>query len=157
MGVMRGCMLFILAATGAASAQQLAFTSRDYLRSPVGIVSVQSSQDFGFDSVILSNHSSDAVRAVRFQIVWRTNAGDEVIEERREVVNLESQESKRFGIGMARTETLRRMAKLRGLQEALAIVAVESVEFENGSEWKQTERDGGVIMDTSQAEIPRKK
>jgi len=153
---MRRCTIAILLFAAAGYSQQLAFSSRDYLESPVAITSVHSSKDFGYESIGLSNLTADAVRAVRFQIVWRTSAGDEVIEERREVVNLESKERKRISLGMARVDSLRQMAKARRLQDALAIIAIESVEFENGSEWRQTERNGGVIMDTPQAAIPRK-
>ena len=50
-------MLSVLPALncGTALGQQLAFTSRTYVQSPVSITSVESSKEFGFDSLVLRN------------------------------------------------------------------------------------------------------
>jgi hypothetical protein len=143
---------------GTALCQQLAFTSRVYIQSPVVISSVDSSNDFGFDSVVLRNDGPKVIRAVHFQIALRTGAEDEVADQRRVPVSLERRDSKRLIIGLAHIEGLKQLAKSRKLASALVILTVESVEFEDGGEWHQTERERGVPLDPAQPlEIPKRK
>jgi hypothetical protein len=50
------------------------------------------------------------------------------------------------------------LAKSRKLASALVILTVESVEFEDGGEWHQTERERGIPLDPAQpVEIPKRK
>jgi len=130
--------------------QQLAFTSRTYFQSPVVILSIESSKEFGFDSVSLRNDGRDAIGAVHFQIAFRTAAGDEIADQRRVAVSLEPRDTRRLTIGMAHTEGLRQLAKSRNQASALAIISIESVEFQHGGEWHQTERDRGIPLDPLQ-------
>lgn len=132
---------------GAVFAQQLAFTSRSYVQSPVVITSFEPSKEFGFDSVVLRNDSSNAIAAVHFQITFRTDAGDEIADERRVAVSLDARESKRLPIGLAQIEGLKQQARSRKQASALAILTIESVEFQDGSEWTQAERDHGIPID----------
>ena len=53
-------MLLPALSAGTAVCQQLAFTSRAYVQSPVVISSVESSKDFGFDSVVLRNDGPES-------------------------------------------------------------------------------------------------
>jgi hypothetical protein len=130
-----------------AFSQQLAFTSCTYVQSPVVITSVEGSKEFGFDSLVLRNDGSNAISAVHFQITLRTSAGDEIADERRIMVSLEPRDSKRLVVGLAQIEGLREQAKYRKQESVLLILTIESVEFEDGGEWKQTERDGGIPLD----------
>jgi hypothetical protein len=150
--------LAILAVLGVGTAfcQQLAFTSRTYVQSPVLITSVDASRDFGFDSVGLRNDGPKAINAVHFQITVRTSTGDEIADERRVAVSLDPRDSKRLTIGMGHIEGLRQQAKSRKQESALVIITVESVEFQDGSEWKQTERQDGITIDPVLERTPRK-
>jgi hypothetical protein len=134
----------------AAFGQQVAFTSRTYVESPVLISSVEGSKEFGFDSVVLRNDGPDAIVAIHFQITFRTGAGDEIADERRVAVNLDPRDSKRLVVGLAQIEGLRQQARSRKQTSALAILTIESVEFQDGGEWKQSERDHGIIFDPVQ-------
>jgi hypothetical protein len=138
--------------------QQLAFTSRTYVQSPVVITSVEGSKEFGFDSVTLRNDGSNAIVAIHFQITVRTGAGDEIADERRVAVSLDPRDSRRVVVGLAQIEGLKQQARSRQLESALVILTVESIEFEGGGEWKQTERDRGITIDPVDAprEIQRK-
>ena len=142
-----------------AFSQQIAFTSRTYVQSPVVMMSVEQSKEFGFDSVILRNDGPNAISALHFQITLRTGAGDEIADERRIAVSLEPRDSKRLVVGLAQIEGLRQQAKSRKLESALVILTIESVEFEGGGEWKQTERDSGTPIDPVDAprEMQRRK
>jgi hypothetical protein len=142
-------VLILLAALngGMVFGQQIAFTSRTYFQSPVVITSVEGSKEFGFDSVELRNDGSIAIVAVHFQVIVRTGTGDEIADERRVTVSLEPRDSKRLVVGLGQIEGLRQQAKSRKQESALVILTIESLEFQNGGEWKQTERDGGVTID----------
>jgi hypothetical protein len=151
-------VLSLLAAMncGTAFCQQVAFTSRTYVQSPVVITSVEPSKEFGFDSVVLRNDGPNAISAVHFQITFRTEAGDEIADERRVPVSLDPRDSKRVLVGLAQIEAFRQQAKSRKVDSALVILTIESVEFEDGSEWKQTERDSGAPIDPVDAPLRRK-
>jgi hypothetical protein len=132
---------------GTAFGQQLAFTSRTYVQSPVIITSAEPSKEFGFDSVVLRNDGPSAISAVHFQITFRTGAGDEIADERRVAVSLDSRDTKRIVVGLAQIEGLKQQAQSRKQESALVILTIESIEFQDGGEWKQTERDRGTTID----------
>jgi hypothetical protein len=140
-------MLLAALSCGTAFCQQLAFTSRTYVQSPVVITAAEESKEFGFDSVELRNDGPNAISAVHFQITLRTGAGDEVADERRVTVNLEHRDRKRVVVGLAQIEGLKQQARSRKQESALIVLTIESVEFRDGGEWKQTERDGGITID----------
>jgi hypothetical protein len=152
-------LLLLTASGGTAFCQQVAFTSRTYVQSPVVITSVEPSKEFGFDSVVLRNDGPNAISAVHFQLTFRTDAGDEIADERRVPVILDSRGSKRVLVGLAQIEAFKQQAKSRKVELALVILTIESVEFEDGGEWKQTERDRGTPIDPVNApqELQRKK
>lgn len=140
---------------GMALAQQVAFTSRNYVQSPVSIASVESSKEFGFEAVELRNDGISAVSAVKFLITVRAEgADDEVADERRVAVSLAPRDGKKIAIGMGQVEGLKQRAKSRKQDAALVIITVEAVEFADGSEWKRTET--GVKMDTFPDRIQKK-
>jgi hypothetical protein len=136
-------ILLVLPAFG----QQIAFTSRTYVQSPVIITSVEGSKEYGFDSVELRNDGPNAISAIHFQIMLRTGDGDEVADERRVAVSLDSRDTRRIVVGLAQVEGLKQLARSRKLESALVILTIESVEFQDGGEWKQAERDGGTPLD----------
>jgi hypothetical protein len=120
----------------AASGQHLAFTSRADLQSPVVIDSVLSSKEFGFESVALRNEGREAISAVHFRITFRAEAGDEVADERRVAVSIDSHDGKSVRLDLGDIPGLQQLARSRKQASALVILTVESVEFQNGGEWK---------------------
>jgi hypothetical protein len=142
-----------------AFSQQLSFTSRAYIESPVVLTSIESSKEFGFDSVVVRNDGPRPITALHLQVTFRTPAGDEVADERRVAVNLDQRDIKRLEIGLGDVEGLKQKAKSRKQPSALVILTVESIEFLDGGEWKQTERDRGIPIDPfpSQQPAPRRK
>lgn len=133
--------------SGTAFSQEVAFTSRTYLQSPVVIASVMPSKEFGFDSIVLRNDGRNTISAIHFQVTFRTSAGDEIADERRVAVNLEPRESRERVVALGQIEGLMQQARARRQESALVILTIESVEFQDGGEWKQTERDSGVPFD----------
>jgi hypothetical protein len=128
----------------AAFGQQLAFTSRADLQSPVVIDSVLSSKDFGFESVALRNEGPEAISAVHFRIVFRTDAGDEVADERRVGVSIDPHDGKTARIGLGEVTGLRLLARSRKQALALVILIVDAVEFRDGGEWRPEEPQSGI-------------
>src|SRR5580700_8913036 len=112
-----GIVLILLAVAncGTAFCQQLAFTSRTYVQSPVTIASVEGSKEFGFDSVTLRNDGPNAISAVHFQITLRTGDGDEIADDRRVAVSLDPRDTRRVVVGLAQIEGLKQLARLRKL------------------------------------------
>jgi hypothetical protein len=149
-------VLALALSAGPACCQQLAFTSRTYLQSPVVISSVEASKEFGFDSVVLRNDGPEPVTAVHFLLTYRAGSGDEVVDERRFDVSLEPRDSKRLPIGLAHIEGLKQQARSRKHQAALVILTIESVEFQGGGEWKQMERGGGIAIDPADTPLQKK-
>jgi hypothetical protein len=143
---------------GTAFSQTLAFTSRTYVQSPVVITSAEGSKEFGFKSVAIRNDGPNPIGAVHFEIMLRTGAGDEIADERRVSVIIEPRDTKRVLVDLGHIEGLKQQTKSRKQKSALAILTIESVEFQDGSEWKQTERDGGTPIDPAPPakERPRK-
>jgi hypothetical protein len=137
--------------------QQLAFTSRAYVQSPVTMSSMQDSKEFGFDSVVLRNDGPAAITAVHFKTVLKAGNDpatvEEVADERRMAVSLDPRDSKRVVVGLGQVEGLRQLAKSRKHEAALVILTIESVEFDAGAEWHQTEQKGDVPLDPT---LPRK-
>jgi hypothetical protein len=127
--------------------QNVSFTSRAYVMSPVAIVSTDSSKEFGFESITIRNDNSSAITAVHLQIIFHSEAGDETADERRITVSVDPRETRRFAVGMGQVEGLRQLARSRRQSAALAILTVESIEFADGSEWKQSEREQGAPID----------
>ena len=147
--------LFAALQCGTALCQELAFTSRTYVQSPVVITSFDRSKEYGFDSVVLFNDGSSAISAVHFRITSRAGGDDEIVDERRVAVSLGPRNGKRLTIGLAQIEGIRQQAKSRKQASALLIITIESVEFQDGGEWKQTERNGGIHYDPVRAIVPK--
>ena len=143
---MRAALLTLLVASSA-FAQHVSFSSRAYVLSPVTLVSFDSSKEYGFDSLTIRNDGAQAIVAVHVQMIFRSEAGDEVADERRVQADVDPRDTRRFAVGMGQIEGLKQLARSRGQSSALAILTIESVEFADGSEWKQTERERGAPID----------
>ena len=137
-------VLLALTNCGIAFTQQIAFSSRAVLQSPVVVISFQQSKEFGFDSVVLRNDGRDPVRAVHFRLTWRagTETDEELADERRIAVTLGPTVSKQVTIGLGDLEGLRQLVKSRKKTAATIILTIQAVEFEDGQEWRNTEQHG---------------
>lgn len=153
---MRTALIPLLIAASA-FAQQVAFTSRAYVLSPVTIVSFDSSPEYGFDSLTIRNDGARRIVAVHVQIMFHSAAGDEIADERRVQAEVDLRETRRFAVGLGHIEGLRQLARSRRQSSALAILTIESVEFADGSEWKQSEREQGAPIDPLRPEQLEKK
>jgi len=90
--------------------------------------------------------------------MFHSDAGDEVADERRAAVDVDARDTRRFAVGLGQIEGLRQLARSRRQSSALAILTIESVEFADGSEWKQSEREQGAPIDPLRpAEKPGRK
>jgi hypothetical protein len=153
----RTAVLSLLAASSA-FAQQVAFTSRAYVLSPVTIISFDSSKEYGFDSVTIRNDGERAIAAIHVEIMFHSEAGDEVADERRFLLDVDPRETRRFAVAIGQIEGLRQLVRSHRQSSALAILTIESVEFADGTEWKQSEREQGAPVDPLKpAEMPGKK
>jgi len=137
----------VLLVCAPAFAQQISFTSRVYVQSPVAILAAEASKDFGFDSIALRNDAGQSISAVHFLITFRGEADEETADERRVALNLSPRETRTFPVALGDIQGLKQLARSRRQPAALAILTIESVEFADGSEWKQSERDHGAPMD----------
>jgi hypothetical protein len=142
----RTALLWLIAASSA-FAQHVSFTSRAYVLSPVTIVSFDSSKEYGFDSLTIRNEGAQAIVALHVQIMFHGEAGDEIAGERRVQVDVDPRDTRRLAAGMGDIEGLKQLARSRRQSSALAILTIESVEFADGSEWKQSEREQGAPID----------
>lgn len=138
------CVLLPALNCGIAFCQQLAFSSRAVLQSPVVVTSFQSSKEFGFRSVVLRNDGGRAVKAVQFKLTWRagTDTEEEPAGERRTVVALEPTATKQVLVELGDVEGLTQLMKSRKRAAATVILTIEVVEFESGDEWHNTEQQG---------------
>jgi hypothetical protein len=130
-----GILIFCI--SHALSAQQLAFTSRTHLQSPVIIESIESSRDYGFESLVLRNDAPNVVIAVRFLITLHSRSGDEVADDRRVPVQVNPRETKRITLGMAQIKGLKDQLRSYRQDDGLAILTIEALEFRDGTEWKR--------------------
>jgi hypothetical protein len=118
-------------------AQQLAFTSRAYLQSPMIVESIESSKDYGFESVMVRNDAPETVIAVRLQVTLHSVTGDEIADERRVPVQVYPRETKRISVGMAQIKGLKDRLRSYRQDDGLAILTIEALEFRDGTEWKR--------------------
>src|SRR5256885_15713000 len=99
--------------------QQLAFTSRAYLQSPVALSSIESSAKFGFEAVVLRNEGSETISAVHLKLTLRAGMDDEIADERRVAVSIEPSASKRVVTELGHVQGLTQLVKSRKQSAAL--------------------------------------
>ena len=77
-------VVLALASSAPAFCQQVAFTARgSSFDCPVAISSFVESKAYGFESVVLENDGDLPVAAVYLRVTFQTEAGSEIVEERR--------------------------------------------------------------------------
>ncbi len=131
-----GLLVLIAAALALASDPELAFTTRNSFDCPVAITSFEQSKVYGFESLRLRNDGDASVAAVELTVTLRTEAGDEVAEERRVAVELPPHDAKRVIADLGHVEGLGQKLKSARLEKGLAILTVKLVEFADGTSWQ---------------------
>jgi hypothetical protein len=140
--------MLALGACPRADCQQVAFTSRGIsLDCPITISSFTETKAHGFESVVLSNDGELAVSAVYLEVTFRTDAGEETVDERRVTVEIDPHEAKRAIADLGDVTGLRQKAKSARQDKALAILSVKSVEFQNGTVWRPRGPAEGTPID----------
>lgn len=131
-----------LAGSSSASDPDLAFTTRNPFDCPVAISSFVQSKAYGFESVRLENEGAAAVTAVEFTVTLRTDAGDEVAEERRVGAELQPHDAKKVIADLGHVEGLGQKVKSGRQEKGLAILTVKLVEFADGTSWQPKPVEG---------------
>jgi hypothetical protein len=133
-------LILIAAALALASDPELAFTTRNPFDCPVAISSFAQSKVYGFESVRLKNDGDAAVTAVELTVTLRTDAGDEVAEERRVAAELPPHDAKSVVADLGHKQGLGQKVKQKGL----AILTVKLVEFADGTLWQPKDPVQGI-------------
>ncbi len=135
--------LLILIAAAMALAPDPELRSRPAtLRLPVAISSFAQSKVYGFESVRLENDGDAAVTAVELTVTLRTDAGEEVAEERRVAAELPPHDAKRVIADLGHVQGLGQKVKSARQEKGLAILTVKLVEFADGTVWQPKPVEG---------------
>ncbi len=86
---------------------------------------------------MIRNDAPEPVIAVRFSVTLHSGSGDEIADERRIAVQIQTNETKRVTVGLAQIKGLKDRLRSYHQSEGLAILSVEALEFRDGSEWKR--------------------
>jgi hypothetical protein len=132
----RRLVLAVLLGSIAAYGQRVVFTMVTPATSPVMIASVQSSRDFGFQTLALFNDSDKTIDSIRFRVVLtRLQARDEVVDGGHVYARLEPGDRKNVDVFLGRLSALVQRARELKLAVARAVVTVEAVDYSDGSQW----------------------
>lgn len=132
----RSLLVAVLLSSMSAYGQRLFFTMVTPATSPVVISAVQSSRDFGFQSLALFNDSDKTIDSIRFRVVLtRLQARDEVVDGGHIYARLEPGDRKNVDVFLGRLSALAQRAKEMKLAIARAVVTVEAVDYADGTQW----------------------
>jgi hypothetical protein len=135
-------LILIAAALALAPDPELAFTTRNPFDCPVAISSFAQSKVYGFESVRLENEGDASVAAVELTVTLRTEAGEEIAEERRVAAELPPHDAKRVIADLGHVQGLGQKVKSARQEKGLAILMVKLVEFADGSLWQPKPVEG---------------
>jgi hypothetical protein len=136
--MVRNLLSALLLGSVLAHGQHLVFTMVTPASSPVRISAVESSRDFGFQSLTLVNDSDKIVESILFKVVLtkvQTRHEPEVMDGGHVYARLEPGDRKSVDVFLGRMRALSLRAKELKLEVARAIVTVEAVDFSDGSQW----------------------
>jgi hypothetical protein len=137
-------LILIAAVLALASDPDLAFTTRNPFDCPVAISSFAQSKVYGFESVRLQNDGDASVTAVELTVTLRTDAGDEIAEERRVAAELQPHDAKSVVADLGHVQGLGQKVRSARQEKGLAILTVKLVEFADGSLWQPKEPVEGI-------------
>jgi hypothetical protein len=147
-------LILIAAVLVLASGPELAFTTRNPFDCPVSLASFVQSKVYGFESVRLENDGDAPITAVELTVTLRTDAGDEVTEERRVPAELQPHDAKKVVADLGHMEGLGQKVKSAGFGKGLVILTVKTVEFADGTLWQPKPVEG--IREVPPPSRPRK-
>lgn len=127
LGLLFGCAL--------AQAQHLVFTMRTFPTCPVVISSIESSSDYGFQSLHLLDDSNKVITSMRLSVAIALEPEEEVVDGGTVYVNLKPGDRKSVDVFLGQIRSLTEKAKELHLAVARAIVFVETVDFADGTRW----------------------
>jgi hypothetical protein len=127
----------VLLACCCAQAQHLYFTILTHPGCPVEISEIKESKDFGFQSVIFRNDVGKPVESVRLRVTFGAPGEmEQIVDSGHIYITLESGESRRQDVFLARRTALVQKAEADHFEVARGILSVESVEFVDGTRWE---------------------
>ena len=115
----------------AAYSQRVVFTMVTPATSPLVIVSIASSHDYGIQSLTLLNDSDKTIESIRFRVTM--NEG--VVDGGHVFAKLQPGERKSVDVFLGRMPAMTQRARELKLEIARAIVTVEAVDFFDGTSW----------------------
>ena len=127
LGVLFGCTL--------AQAQHLVFTMRTFPTCPVLISSIESSPEYGFQSLSVLDDSGKGIASIRLSVVLTLGSDEQVVDGGTVYVNLQPGDHKDIDVFLGQRRSLMQAAQELHLSVARAIVFVESVDFADGTRW----------------------
>jgi hypothetical protein len=118
-----------------AHAQHLVFTMRTFPTCPVLISSIESSGEYGFQSLQLLDDSNQAINSLHLSVVLALGPQEEVVDGGTAHVQLQPGDRKTIDVFLGQMQSLIQKAKELHLTVARAIVFIESVDFADGTTW----------------------
>lgn len=128
-------LLSVLFVCTLAEAQHLVFTMRTFPTCPVVISSIESSPDYGFQSLSVLDDSGKGIASMRLSVVLILGPDEQVVDGGTVYVNLQPGDHKDVGVFLGQRRSLTEKAKELHLTVARAIVYVETVDFSDGTRW----------------------
>ncbi|HEV3330685.1 MAG TPA: hypothetical protein VG096_06880 [Bryobacteraceae bacterium] len=128
-----------------AHAQHIYFTTLIPPTCPIVIENLTPSKDFGFQSAVFHNDSSQTVESLHLRVTL-SSAGkqEQIVDSGHIYITLEPGEQKSQDVFLGRMQSLNQRAKFDHLEVARAMISVESVEYTDGSRWYA---DGPLVYD----------
>jgi hypothetical protein len=130
--------------------QRVVFTMVTPATSPIVIVSIASSRDYGMQSLTLLNDSDKTIESIRFRVTMN----DGVVDGGHVFAKLQPGERKSSDVFLGRMTAMTQRARELKLEIARAIVTVEAVDFSDGTEWTG---DPSAQQDTPIGPLPLSK
>lgn len=135
----------LLFASVLAHSQHIYFTTLTPPTCPVVLEQLTESKDFGFQSALFRNDSSQIVESVHLKVTLSSaQRPEEIVDSGHIYIAIEPGERKSQDLFLGRVQALNQRAKSDHLNVARAMISVESVEFADGSRWNV---DGPVVFD----------
>lgn len=135
----------LLLASVLAQAQHIYFTTLTPPTCPIVLEGLTQSKDFGFQSALFRNDSSQVVESVHLKVTLSSaQRPEQIVDSGHIYIAMEPGDRKSQDVFLGRMQALNQRAKFDHLEIARAMISVESVEFADGSRWNV---DGPVVFD----------
>ncbi len=143
----------LLLAGGLAHAQHIYFTTLTPPTCPVVIQELTQSSDFGFQSAVFHNDSSQTIESLHLKVTLSsTHSPEQIVDGGHIYISIEPGDRKSHDVFLGRMQALNQRVTFDHLDVARATISVESVEFADGSRW---EADSPLVFDPIEPARPR--